>query len=167
MIRPPDEAVEAALAAARKSPCAKSQRGVSAYLLLDAAPAPITVVATGFNGPPGTIPCDGSDACRASCKQRCVHAEMRALRQVATMPLRHRVSLVHVELDGAGALVAGGGPSCWQCSREVLDVGVAGVWLYQYGVIGPRGLVGSAWLFYEALDFHQMTLVVCQIGGPR
>lgn len=42
------------------------------------------------------------------------------------------VDLIHVELAPDGCVVACGGPSCWQCAREVLDVGfVRGVWLYE------------------------------------
>jgi hypothetical protein len=38
--------------------------------------------------------------------------------------------LVHVELSPDGGVVACNGPSCWQCAREILDVGfVDGVWL--------------------------------------
>jgi deoxycytidylate deaminase len=176
MNRPHDIAIQVALDAAAESPCAKSRRGVAAFVedadrdWYDGR----RIVAVGHNGPPAPFMCDGTSACRADCGRRCVHAEMRALRQVVQWPMPERVRLVHVKIDGRGELVAGPGPSCWQCSREVLDVGIAGVWLYELDARGPttsahvEGLIhGTGWRFYSALDFHRATLEACEIGGPR
>ncbi|MEK7383042.1 MAG: hypothetical protein AAB262_07125, partial [Elusimicrobiota bacterium] len=50
---PPPYAIAAALEAARRSPCAKSQRGVCIYRPGQRGRgAPAGVVATGFNGEP-------------------------------------------------------------------------------------------------------------------
>ena len=163
--RPPPEAIEAAAQAARQSPCMKSKRGVCLYARLSDE---ILIAAAEFNGPPAEIGCDGSEACRAACAQRCVHAEMRALRSVANMKPRLNKfhEILHVKVVD-GWIVAGGGPSCWQCSREILDIGIDGVWLFQRDVLGSDGISGSTWLFYDSLTFHRATLDACEIGGPR
>lgn len=128
MTAPPDVAIAEALQTAALSPCAKSKRGVVAYARTD----PPRVIGVGFNGPPRDIRCDGSWSCQADCGKRCVHAEVRAIRDLPTTPtLRRWIVLVHVKIGEDGRLVAGGGPSCWQCSREILDVGIGGVWLFE------------------------------------
>lgn len=125
-LKPPDKAVEHALDAARQSPCAKSKRGVSAYIFDTARDGRLFSKAF-FNGPAAGF-CDASDFCKASCSKRCVHAEMRAVRSLTCPEL---FCLVHVKVDENGKLLAGHGPSCWQCSREILDAKIEGVWLYE------------------------------------
>lgn len=128
MTAPPNVAIARALDAAGLSPCAKSQRGVVAYVTgTDGSPQ---VISRGFNGPPGLLPCDGSPSCRTDCAKRCVHAESRAVRDLVHHRTPQRIHLVHVKAVD-GELVAGAGPSCWQCSREILDIGIGGVWLYE------------------------------------
>lgn len=70
----------------------------------------------------------------------CEHAEARAIRQAMIGDrfecLRPLSDLVHVKVVHGpladGKLVAGGGPSCVQCSRLIVDVGfIAGVWLHE------------------------------------
>jgi deoxycytidylate deaminase len=172
---PPPNAVEEAVFTAKRSPCAKSKRGVAVY-----ARSGSEVVGAGFNGPPLTTPCAGTDACRQSCSKVCVHAEIRALRQAHAVAHRSRHSMayfdaVHVKVVD-GALVAGGGPSCWQCSREVLDVGLGGFWLYQEPpaecpepdcIGGPdcQTPTGPTWRYYTAAEFHAATLAACEL--PR
>lgn len=113
--------------------CAKSQRGCVVF-----DPATSMPVGAGVNRPPAPFACDGSDACRRDCDKICAHAEQSAI-QVALEALAryggyfsglHGLELVHGKFVG-GELVAGGGPSCWQCSRAVLGHGLAGVWLYE------------------------------------
>lgn len=99
------------------------------------------VISTGRNCQPAPFVCDGgSPRCREVCGKRCVHAERRALDGMLSMlggfvPQVDRepsdLDLVHVKLGTDGRVIAGGGPSCWQCSREILDVGIGGVWLYE------------------------------------
>jgi hypothetical protein len=143
MTQPPQSMIDIAIDTARRSPCAKSKRGVVVY-------APTTTieegrkVGTGYNSMPiGT--CDGSDACRAACNKRCVHAEDRAIRDalvdVSSRRLIPRAATefygklcgheaIHVKIVD-GQLVGGGGPSCWQCSRLVVDVALDAFWLYE------------------------------------
>lgn len=155
MSGPPPFAVSAAIAAARQSPCAKSRRGVAVYRK-DA------VVGVGFNGQPSGA-CDEAKfvrtfpsgivtsgrgilmraeakRCREECGKRCVHAEVRAIRaavaNIGHTELEFEYEAVHVKVDHD--LVPGGGPSCWQCSREVLDVGLAGFWLFEVDPLSPE-----------------------------
>jgi hypothetical protein len=161
---PLPEYIDAAIAAARRSPCAKSKRGVVIYRH--------GIVGVGFNGQPSGE-CGGSGGvCWPVCHKVCVHAEMRAIREALQRPGCHTslpdlhepghrphallhdpgYRLVHVKVID-GALVASGGPSCWQCSREILDVGLAGVWLFHF----------EGWRFYPADEFHAETLRACEL----
>jgi hypothetical protein len=65
-----------------------------------------------------------------------------------------------------GSVVACNGPSCWQCAREILDVGfVGGVWLYELsdwlGVRIPEPHGKSFWRRYPAEEFYHRTLARC------
>lgn len=162
-----ESVVEAAVAAARLSPCQKSKRGVVIFV-----PDSATVIASGWNGQPGDRACDGSDGCRATCAKRCLHAEHRAIRQAIAVvsqsyssglawrergagravPTLKHFDALHVKIT-AGQLDSSGPPSCWQCSREVLDVGLGGFWLLQ----------DWAWRRYDADTFHHETLINCEI----
>lgn len=174
---PPQAIIDGALRVADFSPC-RSKRGVVLYTPSYYADDPVeSVVGRGFNGPPDNV-CPGRSICAGTCGQRSVHAEMRALRSV---PRRDRVDgeleLVHVERGADGKVVPCAGPSCWQCSREILDVGfVAGVWLYEgepleaYAarltddpgfVLSQPAPAPPRWRRYTAADFHRATLVAC------
>jgi deoxycytidylate deaminase len=180
---PPDAAIALAKDSAARSPC-RSKRGVVVYASEPLGPP--TILGAGYNGPPASFDCPGRERCAGNCGQRSVHAETRALRMAQSTTLRlGRVDLdlVHVELAADGGVVACDGPSCWQCSREILDVGfVAGVWLYlglsrclacrrfedsserdqdrrrrcpECGAnLTPRGI----WRRYAAAEFHRSTL---------
>lgn len=130
-----------AAAAAVRSPCAKSQRGVLVFR------ADGTVVGRGFNAQPKPFACDGSDACRASCGKLCEHAEAAALRDAGPIHPQAVVHLLHVKVV-RGVAVPSGPPSCWQCSRAILAAGISSVWLLHQG--GVKG--------YTAEDFHRLTL---------
>lgn len=144
-------AINAATIAARMSFCAKTRRG-AAIFWDNHTPGAFSITVNprttsshldypaGWNTPPSNIRCDKSEACIASCGKRCIHAEQRAIRaallrrggiQTPGFPLLFGAELVHVKIDESGAVVPGGGPSCWQCSREILDVGIAYVWLLE------------------------------------
>jgi deoxycytidylate deaminase len=124
------------------SPCAKSQRGavVFAEHPCGLTTTPI-ILGAGFNGPPGTTRCTGSPACREFCGQRCMHAESRALHNAgqrwASIGPRAPWHMLHVKVKG-GVVVPSGPPSCWQCSRDILDAGIHTMWLYE-GEPGNRG----------------------------
>ena len=124
----------------------------------------------GWNGQPGRFFCAGTEACRVACGKLCVHAEARAIRAAVTVARGDidGLELVHAKVVD-GELVAGGGPSCWQCSREILDAGIAAVWLYETGdpklapwadLYRPPG----TWRRYTAEDFHRATAAACGLA---
>lgn len=148
--KPSDAVIAIAEATANKSPCQKSKRGVVIYQ------GYATVITRGFNSPPEGWACDGSIACRRDCGKRCVHAEMRALRQLAGWHLAEGsygpYMLLHIKVDAEGKAVPGGPPSCYQCSKEILDCGmVAHVWLFEE-------MPTPHWVLYTAKDFHEASL---------
>lgn len=174
MTEPPKYVVDLALAEAIQSPCQKSKRGVAAFVVIRPSgfqtnPS-IHVVASAYNGAPDGS-CDGSEACRRDCAKRCAHAEQRAIRLAlfagAFAPAH--MQLVHVKVVD-GEIVAGGGPSCWQCSRDILDAGFAGIWLFEHDDRHPASAAlhgKGAWRYYDAQTFHRITSEACGIGGPR
>jgi hypothetical protein len=153
---PPADAIEWAISAAIQSPCQKSKRGVAIF-----GNQTGTVVANGCNHLPADGLCGGSEECRTYCRFRCVHAEVMAIRRALVVLARSDSSLsrdwhrlrghdaIHVKVGSRkGDLMAGGGPSCLQCAREVLDVGLAGFWLYELSPHGPE------WRRYTAEEFY-------------
>lgn len=196
-MKPPTNVIDAAVRVAAFSPCAKSKRGAVVFYRPEQKTEPDRLLvetwgsihASGFNGLPGRIQCDGSAECRRDCGKRCVHAEARAVRELggSARHLGEKISaldIVHVKIGAAGTLEAGGGPSCWQCSREILDAGLGGVWLFESfsplcGSLGlddghcercglipdvaadcPPGFLTSpepGWRRYAAEEFHVIT----------
>lgn len=180
MDKPPDSVIEVARQMAVLSPCQKSKRGVVIYHPDPPKPYEQNFIAgDGYNGHPSNpfARCDGSEACRRDCAKLCVHAEARALLYArdwcndrfheryipdAKIPnyMMPKLVMVHVKVVDT-IVVAGGGPSCWQCSRDILEAGIAGVWLYEQPI--DRSAF-PAWRFYTAIDFHRATLKACGIG---
>lgn len=173
---PPDWVIEQARKAALKSPCLKSRRGVALFDpalearrvagTIGSLEREMIVPAVGFNGPPDDerFVCTGTAECRRDCAKLCLHAEDRAIRAAGDVWFS-RLDLVHVKVVD-GKVVPGGGPSCWQCSRVVVEVGLHGVWLLM--TIGQNynlDLAGQ-WRFYTAVEFHRETLRACGLGDP-
>lgn len=102
----------------------------------------------GWNEPPDTFMCQEIDICEKYCGQLCVHAEQNALLKAGP----HMVApleLLHVKtVDGKA--VPSGKPSCLECSKLILAVGVniKVVWLLHVG-----GLQA-----YGAREFHEETM---------
>jgi len=123
-------ALNLAITAARLSPCKKSQHGVVIW-----HPG-FPDYARGWNHQPNPHTYDGSDHCRTNCGKLCVHAEAHALLRFpeVTKALPPGQSwmmgahMLHVKTV-AGEPVASGGPSCWQCSRLILQSGISTMWL--------------------------------------
>ncbi len=133
---PPQSAIEAAIAAAMRSPC-RSQRGVSIFREGG------SVVATGFNRQVAPLACDGSAACKARCRETAIHAEQDALLKA---PRPGSLDLLHVKVID-GVLVASGGPSCAACSKLIAEAGIVFVWLYS----------DAGWTRYDAQTFHRLS----------
>lgn len=168
MNQPPEYAINTARLEAMKSPCAKSKRGVVLFDDNFGPSSQIVIAGAGSNGQPPGFACSGSDACRRDCAKLCLHAEDRAIRDALVLwgdPTD--LQMLHVKVVG-GAVVPGGGPSCWQCSRLVVELGLRGVWLYERIAarfvpevpVPPEG----DWRFYTAEEFHRATLRACGIG---
>ena len=161
------EAVQAAVAAARTSPCAKSRRGVA---IIDREWEGGRVVASASNGPPAPLACTNDAACRAACPRVAVHAEQRALLwalQRARGRAREPVlEVIHAKVNEAGELVASGGPSCVECSKLMLTAGVHRIYLYQERTDSPAQ-APPVWRGYEALEFHELTLAALGLPSSR
>lgn len=174
MNEPSKHLIEHALNAAKRSPC-RSKRGVVVF-----DPTTEAFRGSGHNGPPSPLTCPGRAICAGTCGQRSVHAEVRALRDAEVYRSQGYppgpYDLVHVELAADGGVVACDGPGCWQCSREILDVGfVGGVWLYeavcarlleqQITTATPITVqVGAVWRRYAAEEFYRVTLERCRMA---
>lgn len=141
-----NEAINAAIAAARQSPCAKDQRGAAVW-----HPDGAVMVAD-HNAPPEPFVCDGSEACKTACGKLAGHAEERALLKfMAHGRMAQGAHVLHIRTV-EGQPVTSGQPSCITCSRTMLLAGVAKVWLW-HGGIGWSG-----WHGYPAAEFHALSL---------
>lgn len=151
---PSDEVVQEALRCAGLSPCSKSRRGVVIYEASKDHDM-CSLISEGFNHPPTGFECSGTQQCRDACGKICVHAEAAALLAwVRARPTGRSFEMVHVKsLDGR--LVPSGGPSCWQCSRLILEAEIDWVWLYHE----------DGWYRYSAREFHSRTLEACGLPG--
>lgn len=148
MITPPPAAIDIAVEAANKSPCQHSKRGVVLFRQTS-IDVPL-ILGSGFNGPPGKLPCHGTDACATACASYCVHAEVRAI--LDTKVMGPEIQAVHVKTVD-GVLMAGGGPSCLPCATLVLDVGITKFWLYEASRTGDD----PAWWGYSATQFYKLS----------
>jgi deoxycytidylate deaminase len=139
-------ALNEAVEAAKHSKC-KSQRGVVIWH------RPSGSRTIGWNAPPLPFVCDGSDACKAQCSKTAVHAEQAALLSALHFPIpMNQCEMLHVKIVN-GLAVTSEKPSCWACSKLILQSGLKSMWLYQ-----KEGLVE-----YSALEFHEQTLKNCDL----
>lgn len=146
--------------------CHKSQRGVVLYNPelerhrikignpFNVLIAKTIIAGTGRNGPPPPFTCDASDKCRERCNKFCVHAEDRAIREAGSFDDISDLELVHVKVVD-DQVVPGGPPSCWQCSRTIVDAKIRGVWLLE---------VDRGWVYRSAEEFHTATLQHCGLA---
>lgn len=110
--------IDHAVSVAMVSPC-KSKRGV----VISSADG--RLIGEGFNHQPYPFICDGSDRCKANCGKTAIHAEQAAI-------LKARESLggawmLHVKANG-GFPCASAAPSCLECSKLILESGIA--WMH-------------------------------------
>lgn len=132
-----------ALEMSTSSPCRKSKLGAVAFNGRENERREL--VAVGWNHRPGGEACDGSPACRATCRLEAVHAEQVLIVSTANLD---GADVIHAK-SVDGALVASGGPSCEQCAKLLRAAGVAGVWLYHE----PGG-----WRRYPIAEFHALSM---------
>lgn len=145
-----ERAIEVATSIANAVPdgaCQKSHRAAVIFKWSRRHDAEhVDVLTVAVNGPPYGFRCSRDEACRLHCGKVCVHAEEGALLYTAPNDT-YGAEILHAKVVG-GQIVASGPPSCWQCSRAILERGLAGVWL----------LHDSGWRRYVPDDFHEMTL---------
>lgn len=135
---PPQRFIDTAVELSTMSPC-RSKRGVVIF-------RENLRIASGYNFKPRGFDCDGTEACKATCRAEAVHAEQMALLKAGLHA--QQCDLLHVKSVG-GQLVPSGGPSCVQCSKLALASGIAGVWLFH----------SDGWRRYEIAEFHQLSLL--------
>lgn len=172
-MQPSDKVIQHVIDAARRSPCMKSKRGAAVV------GADGTLVAA-WNTLPRPFQCDGSEACRRDCGERCVHAEEQALLIAASAQLLRPCEVVHIKVapdpsataatvdaDVMRALnvsaglapdavappvplmpVPSGPPSCIECAKLMLSIGITAVWL----------LHENGWRRYPTEAFYRLTL---------
>ena len=133
---PPKYAIDLAVEVSQWSPC-RSKRGSVIF-------SGDSMIAHGHNYKPKGFECDGSEACKATCRTEAIHAEQHALLYARCA---RGAEMLHVKTV-LGHLVPSGGPSCVQCSKLGLAAGVAGIWLYHE----------DGWTFYQAREWHALSL---------
>lgn len=136
MQQPPQQVIYAAVDDASFSPC-RSKRGAAIFRGDE-------VAVIGRNFKPAPFECDGSEACKATCRRDAVHAEQAAI--VCCGDCRD-ADMLHVKVVN-GRLVPSGPPSCVQCSKLMLVVGIRFMWLFHE----------TGWQRYGAEEFHRLSL---------
>lgn len=139
-------ALAQAVEAAKNSKC-KSQRGVVIWHRDEG------LMSMGWNAPPKPYICDGSDACRKNCAKTAVHAEQAALLRFKHDTIKiEDCEMIHVKIID-GQAVTSDKPSCWQCSKLILESGIKTMWLFRE----------EGFTRYSAEDFHEQTLANCDL----
>lgn len=137
-IKPPQHIIDLAIEVSGWSPC-RSKRGVVIF-------TGENVVSHGHNYKPKGFECDGSEACKSTCRREAVHAEQQALMSAGSQA--HASEMLHVKTV-EGKLVASGGPSCVECSKLARAAGIAWFWLYESG----------GWRRYTMREFHWLSVI--------
>lgn len=124
-----------AIEASLNSPC-QSKRGVVIF-------EGENHISMGWNNQPAPFVCDGSENCKRSCSKTAIHAEQAAIINALGGGSLVGAEMLHVKtIDGL--LVPSMGPSCLQCSKLILAVGLKGMWLFHE----------NGWKWYAAAEFH-------------
>lgn len=119
------------------------------------------LLSQGYNHPVDS-PCDGSDACRADCAKRCLHAEQHAIMEAQRYGKGIQgAEMLHVKIVDDQP-VPSGEPSCWQCSRVIIGSDLAAMWLLVLNDEGEPVLRR-----YTTREFHELTLRNCGIHPYR
>lgn len=132
-----DDVLLFAISTANESPC-RSKRGVAIWDKKG-------LIRLAHNHQPAPFICDGSERCKKTCGKTAVHAEQHAI--LASDPGRlSGASMLHIKTIDRKP-VPSGPPSCLECSKLILQAGIAYMWLLHEG----------GWKWYTAAEFHQRT----------
>lgn len=135
-----DRCIDLAVQEALKSRCSKSKRGVVISKEGD-------IIGRGANNPPLDMQCK-PDYCYQICNQYTVHGEQNAI--LDALRNGHELSgsrMYHIKVK-EGEVRTSGQPSCVQCSKLVMQSGIAEFVLKHdegYGL-------------YDAREFHELSL---------
>lgn len=152
---PPLLVIEKAIREANESPCEKSKRGVVIFDNVSNYTLGVCshIAGMGHNHQPTDFVCGGSKSCMKNCAKLCIHAEADAIKNAHLHANEvDGYDLLHVKTV-KGLLVTSGPPSCWQCSRHIINYDLRGVWLFHK----------EGWTFYDAKKFHLLTLETCDL----
>lgn len=129
---------------ASKSRCQKSQRGVIIVRNGD-------ILGRACNNPPLELLCKPEE-CHGICNQYCIHAEDRAIHEANAQGLDLRGSrLYHLKIK-EGTVRPSMDPSCPNCSKWILESGIAEVVL--------KREIGYS--LYDAEEFHERSLAAAR-----
>jgi len=141
-----DKALKTAIDEAKKSSCMKSHRGA---VVFDTQTG--QVWGAGRNEPPSPFICDGT--CEGFCGKVAIHAEQNAIYNALEKYSSIRgLHLIHIKVVD-GQPVPGGPPSCIECSKLIVRMGLGTVWLF----LGNLEEAGE-WKSYTAEEFHLATM---------
>lgn len=143
-LEPPSHIVSLAIEVSGWSPC-RSKRGVVIF-------SEGNILSHGHNYKPRGFECDGSVACKATCRRDAIHAEQQALMGAGARA--HASEMLHVKTVD-GQLVSSGGPSCVECSKLARAAGIAWVWLYH----------DTGWRRYDGAEFHRLSLAASSVSS--
>jgi deoxycytidylate deaminase len=125
---------------AETSPCKREKRGV---IIVKSS----IIIGTGVNSPPCPFQCE-PDYCGESCRVPAVHAEMNAILNVENRHYLEGAVLYHAKIDEEGVLQNSRKPRCADCSKHILQAGIAGVVLKHE----------EGYVFYDSREFHLISL---------
>lgn len=146
--QPPQRAIDCAINEAITSTCL-SKRGASIWKsTIGLHKDGIMIFGKGRNHLPCGYTCTADTACKSMCSKTAIHAEQEAL--IDSRGAAWSGEMLHVKVIDE-KLVPSGPPSCWQCSKLMLEAGIKGMWLYHE----------DGWKRYEMAEFHKLTLINC------
>ena len=138
-----NKALGKAIEEAKKSSCMKSHRGA---VVFDRQTG--SIWGSGRNEPPSPFVCDGT--CKGSCGKVAIHAEQNAIYKALEKNYSLRgLHLIHIKVVDEEP-VPGGPPSCIECSKLIVRMGIGVVWLF----LEETG----EWKSYTGEEFHLATM---------
>lgn len=154
-MKPPStlpEITSALARAALAAPCAKDSRAAALV-----SPGGLLLTLAN-NGPPFGFRCTRDAACAATCGRGAVHAEMRALLGVE-LASRANADMFHLRVDATGEPQPSRSPRCVDCTKHMLDAGVAALWLWHGR--------DNGWKRYPMVEAHALSAAARGVHAER